>query len=62
MSDVIDQQDERDQVLNDARIKEISSKAELRPGAPGDCEYCGEWAGRLVDGACAPCRDRYKLP
>jgi hypothetical protein len=31
----------------------------LAPGVPGDCELCGEWSGRLVDGACAPCRDRY---
>ena len=31
-------------------------------GAPGDCDLCGEWSGRLVNGACAPCRDHYKLP
>jgi len=31
-------------------------------GPTGDCEYCGEWSARLVGGACAPCRDRYKLP
>lgn len=30
----------------------------LEPGTPGDCELCGEWSGRLVDGTCAPCRDR----
>lgn len=34
---------------------------ELPPGAPGECEMCGEWSGRLVDGACAPCRDKYGL-
>lgn len=33
-----------------------------QPGAPGECELCGEWSGHLVRGACAPCRDRYKLP
>lgn len=31
-------------------------------GNPGDCDLCGEWSGRLVGGACAPCRDKHKLP
>ena len=35
---------------------------ELKPGVEGDCEVCGYWSGRLVHGACAPCRDKYKLP
>lgn len=37
-------------------------KQELQPGVEGDCEFCGYWSGRLVHGACAPCRDKYKLP
>lgn len=32
------------------------------PGVPGDCDICGYWSSRLVQGACAPCRDQYKLP
>ena len=36
--------------------------ARIEPGEPGDCDLCGEWASRLVGGACAPCRDRYRLP
>lgn len=35
---------------------------ELTPGVPGECELCGYWSGRLVQGACAPCRDQFKLP
>jgi len=35
---------------------------ELEPGEPGDCELCGEWSSRLIAGACAPGRDRYRLP
>lgn len=35
---------------------------ELTPGTPGECEICGYWSGRLVQGACAPCRDQFKLP
>jgi len=34
----------------------------LAPGIEGDCDLCGEWSGRLINGACAPCRDLYKLP
>jgi hypothetical protein len=35
---------------------------EMPKGVPGDCDICGQWSGRLVDGACAPCREKYKLP
>lgn len=31
----------------------------LPEGVAGDCDLCGEWSGRLIDGACAPCRDKY---
>lgn len=34
----------------------------IQPGEPGDCDLCGEWTGRLVGGACAPCRDLYRMP
>ena len=34
----------------------------LPPGTPGDCELCGEFFSRLIDGACGHCRDKYKLP
>lgn len=27
-----------------------------------DCDLCGEHSMRLVQGACAPCRDKYHLP
>ena len=33
----------------------------LVPGNSGDCDMCGEWAGRLVVGVCAPCRDKWRL-
>ena len=36
--------------------------AAINPGKPGDCDFCGEWSGRLVGGACAPCRDKLRLP
>ncbi len=34
----------------------------IQEGQPGECDLCGEWSGRLINGACAPCRDKYKLP
>lgn len=34
---------------------------DLAPGKPGDCDMCGEWTGRLVNGTCARCRDKYGL-
>lgn len=37
------------------------SAKELPPGKPGECDFCGEWSGRLVNGACAHCRDRRGL-
>jgi hypothetical protein len=43
-------------------VRKVSLKADLPVGEPGECELCGEWSGRLINGACAPCRDKYKLP
>lgn len=34
----------------------------IPPGVPGDCDLCGEHSMRLVGGACAPCRDLYRIP
>lgn len=59
--DEVDEATER----NERRIAEGIARAAaqpLVPGTPGDCDLCGEWSGRLVRGACAPCRDRRKLP
>ena len=36
--------------------------ASIPKGDAGDCDLCGSWSGRLVNGAGAPCRDRYRLP
>ena len=50
--------------LSEKRLAVLIKQARNKPlavGVPGDCDLCGEWSGRLVDGVCAPCRDRYKL-
>ena len=62
MADEVDLANDLLEGQNSQRIAEISKRAAAIPeGKPGDCEFCGSWSGRLVGGACAPCRDRYKL-
>lgn len=34
-----------------------AARQPLPKGRPGECDLCGEWSGRLVEGVCAPCRD-----
>ena len=47
----------------DDHVKEAMRKcADIPPGNPGSCDFCGEESGRLVAGACGFCRDRYNLP
>ncbi len=60
MADDIDRAQEREQIATDDAIRRASK--EIPAGRPGDCDICGEWSARLVSGACAPCRDRFKLP
>jgi hypothetical protein len=62
MSDFIDQTDEREAVALDAMVYQIRQKSIIDPGVAGECWRCGELSARLVRDACAPCRDRYKLP
>ena len=52
--------------MDDADIAEerarlaLEAAATMPAGKPGECGLCGEWSARLVRGACAPCRDRFK--
>lgn len=61
MADSIDIAQEREELDREFAIASRPSPT-LEPGVPDDCDYCGEWSGRLVGGACAPCRDKYGLP
>ncbi len=58
--DEIDLAQERDQMATDDAIRRAAK--EIPPGKPGDCDLCGEWTARLVNGTCARCRDKWKLP
>ncbi len=58
--DHVDITNEKVQAALDRLIDDIR-RTPIKPGKPGECDLCGEWSGRLVDGVCAPCRDKYKL-
>ncbi len=63
MSDIIDDANDRAEADTARAITTARDKAAQIPiGEPGDCDFCGEWCGRLVKGACAPCRDKRRLP
>lgn len=59
MPDEIDLAQEREEIATRDAIRRASK--DIRPGNPGECDFCGEWSGRLVNGACAHCRDRRGL-
>ena len=61
MADEADRADLFIESVIDDHVKEAMRKAADIPiGNPGECDGCGEWSGRLVDGYCAPCRDKYR--
>lgn len=63
MADIADVTADRMEVQEAANIAEIRRKAaEIPKGKPGECDLCGEDMPRLINGVCAPCRDRHKLP
>ena len=54
-------QEKIDATTENATKQAQAAVAQMPEGTQGDCDLCGYWSGRLVSGACAPCRDRYKL-
>ncbi len=63
MADLADITGERMEIQEAADLAEIRRKAQqMEKGTWGECERCGEFSLRLVGGACAPCRDKFKLP
>lgn len=63
MSDELDLVEETTSAEKADRIMHISALARAIPvGYAGECDICLNHSPRLVDGVCARCRDRYKLP
>ena len=57
-----DDADRADKVIDaELRSQIAATRKDIPAGNPGECDLCGEWSGRLVNGACAPCRDKYGL-
>lgn len=60
--DECDRAQMREESVRDGAVEDAMHKARQIPkGEPGECDFCGEWSGRLVNGACAPCRDKRGL-
>lgn len=63
MSDEIDRGQEREQLDREISLQLARrAAADIKIGTAGDCDLCGEHSMRLIEGACAPCRDKYHLP
>ena len=59
MADEVEEAFERSEFLLAKDINAICAQAAAIPkGEPGECEGCGETFARLVNGSCAPCRDK----
>jgi hypothetical protein len=59
--DEIDLYEARIEIERQAGISDASKAAKNMPaGKEGECWLCGEHSKRIVNMACAPCRDKYK--
>lgn len=61
MADDVDVANDRAQAELEA-VLASRPRYELPAGVAGYCDHCGTKSKRLVGGACAPCRDKHKLP
>ena len=52
-------QEKIDETTSNAIKQATHAASQMPAGTQGDCDVCGYWSGRLVNGACAPCRDKY---
>jgi len=60
MSDEADDTQARLEI--EERLVREAIRYELPEGEAGECDYCGESSPRLINGACASCRMKYRLP
>ncbi len=62
MGDIADQADlSIESVIDSGLAAAMRAAQDIPIGNPGECDLCAEWSGRLVNGACSPCRDKYGL-
>jgi len=55
MADDIDRANDYAEAMREAALKTVS--ADIPEGKPGECDWCGEHTPRLINNACARCRD-----
>ena len=59
-TDPIDRADYFIESVIDDHVKEAMRRAaEIPVGEAGECDSCGEFFTRLVDGMCGRCRDKF---
>lgn len=62
MADEADRAEYYIESVIDDHVREAMRKAQEIPiGNHGECSFCGEWSGRLVNDACAYCRTKFRL-
>lgn len=61
MPDLFDAASETEEMLRTVALRNLPA-GDFVAGAPGDCEYCGDYFIRIVRGACGKCRDANGLP
>lgn len=58
---MLELEEEAQERYKEEAIERAKAAAVLIMGVAGECEYCGYDSPRLVNNACAPCRDFHKL-
>jgi hypothetical protein len=62
MSDDCDRADLYIENVIDDHVKLAMRKAaDIPAGISGECDLCGEYFSRLVNGCCGYCRDKYRM-
>ena len=51
---------DRHQLKAEERVRKAAARIPV--GEAGECDLCGEYFARTVNGICARCRDKRKLP
>lgn len=63
MADIVDIANDFEELIVSSNLSFIVSQAANMPkGEAGECDLCGEYYERTVNGVCARCRDKRGLP
>ena len=63
MADPVDEANERTELELDLGVLQSrAAVAQIPEGEAGECDHCGEYFTRTVNGSCGRCRDKLGLP